>query len=83
MLVKLAIQVDERLAHTAADHWNTAGIRADDGCVRRWEFRPPKALRGSSQESRLWLRKAQSASLSPSPSERLASSTPELELPGL
>lgn len=39
MLVKLAIQVDERLADTAVYDWNTAGIWADDGCIRRWEFR--------------------------------------------
>lgn len=39
MLVKLAIQIDERLAHTAVYDWNSAGIWADNGCIRRREFR--------------------------------------------
>lgn len=39
MLVKLAIQVDERLAHTAVNYWNTSGIRTGNGCIRRGEFR--------------------------------------------
>lgn len=39
MLVKLAIQVDERLAHAAVNYWNTSGIRTGDGCIWRGEFR--------------------------------------------
>lgn len=39
MLVKLAIQVDERLAHAAVYYWNPTGIGTGNGCIRRWEFR--------------------------------------------
>lgn len=39
VLVHLAVQVDERLAHAAVDDGNAARVRAGDCRVRRRQFR--------------------------------------------
>lgn len=39
VLVKLAVQVDERLAHATVYDWNATGVRAGNGGVRRGQLR--------------------------------------------
>ncbi|KAI5193092.1 Ufm1-Specific Protease 2 [Manis pentadactyla] len=44
VLMKLAIQIDKRLAHSAVYYWNTTGIWTGNDCIWRWEFRSRAAF---------------------------------------